>query len=206
MTFELGVLAPTAWAESAGEPTGQAVDCLARLGRGSALSVRVRFRRVRERWVEEVLGKRDFCRVDGLELGGRWLTGGDEIAEAELGFEADRSCREWSWRCVLPARREIERVLVGGDTRAQIVREERRLEVGVEIAFAPVPESPEQRICVRVRNRTAADPLADRAEALRAALLDVRVALALADGEGVLSTPFARDLREPLSARPLLAE
>ena len=206
MTFELGVLVPTAWAESAGESATQAMECLARVGRGETLSVSVRFQRVRARWVEEALGRRDFGRVDGLELDGRQLGGGDEIADAELAFAADLSCREWSWRCVLPARREIERVRVGAETRARIVREELRLEVGVRIAFAPVPESPERRICVRVANLTAADPLADRAEGLRAALLDVRVALALAEGTGVSSAPVPLALRGVLRSRALPAE
>ena len=206
MTFELGVLAPTAWAESAGETTSQAVDCLASVARGETLSVSVRFQRVRARWVEEALGRRDFGRVDGLQLDGRQLAGGDEIADAELAFAADPSCREWSWRCVLPARREIERVRVGAETRARIVREELRLEVGVRIAFAPVPESPERRICVRVANLTAADPLAERAEALRAALLDVRVGLALAGGRGVSRPPVPLDSRVALRSRALLAE
>lgn len=183
MKFELGVLAAPAWAESAGEPARQELDCFARVGSSSKLSASLCFRRVRSRWVEEVLGKHEFRRVDCLELNGRRLAAGEELAEAQLEFPADLACREWSWRCVLPARREIERVRIGGETCARVVREELRLEIGVRIAFAPVPESRERRIRVRIENLTGSELFADRAEALRAALIDAQLALALPGGE-----------------------
>jgi len=184
--WQLGVLAPPAWAESNGEATWQETDCLVAPGPGAKLDVRVRFLRVRSRHVEEIRGKHDFRRVQTLDLGETLLTSWDEVTPHELDFALTASPGERSWRIVLPAHREVERVRSAGVARARIVREQSRVELEVRVTVERVGETEGlARVRLRLENRTSGGTFAGRPEALRVALLGTHALLALSSGEFV---------------------
>jgi len=189
MRWPLGVLAPPFWAEASGEPTWQETDCLAVFDAAAELHVRVRFLRVTAQHVEELSGRHDVRRVVTLDLGERLLTSWDEAHPEELDLVLAASPQERSWRFVLPAHREIERVVQDGVTRARIVRERLRMEVRVRIRIESMSSSSRlHRIRLLIENGTLEGTSAQRHEAARAALSGTHALLALSSGEFVSLT------------------
>jgi hypothetical protein len=187
--WQIGLITPQSFAEAVGsDPWFMQTECLAEIGLGAALQVRVRCLHVQERAIEAPGGDGldDWRSVDRLVVDGHPLVRWDEAVASEflsqrLTLTAAVTESYWTWR--LEAAYASEVVTDGhGTTAARIVRHRRPVVAMVRVATEPC--GPLLKIRVRVENVTpcAIDTLANRNEAVVQSLAGTHTILAIDDG------------------------
>jgi hypothetical protein len=189
--WQFGVLAPTGYAEAAGETSFSQTELLMEAGAEAAVDLRVRFLQLQTRAVERACDD-GFAPVDSLVVDNQELVTWDEGVErdTEVSFElAQLMTGEQEFRFHVAAGRDVESVLdATGRDAGRIVRERRPVD-GVVRACAQRTAGPfgAIRVRIRVENTTdGVDPSTSRDVALCRALVSTHL-LAAVDGGRFIS-------------------
>lgn len=185
--WQIGLVAPQRFAEAVGsDPWFTQTECLAEIGPGAVLHVRVRCLHIQQRSIEAAQsGPDDWRAVDRLILDGRPLVPWDEAVASEFSVElpVTGAAGEFRWTWRLDAADASEMVHdVRGAVAARIVRRRQPVVAAVRVATEPCGSL--QKMRIRVENVTpcTADLLAQRDVAVRQSLASTHAILAIENG------------------------
>jgi hypothetical protein len=188
--WQFGVVMPRDYSEGGGsEPWTMQTECLVEPGDAPALDLRLRFLQVQARIVEKTVnGEQDvYWPVEALEVEGRQLVSWDEGVEHELDHPGinitELLAAERALLIEMPAGRQVEFIRdAGGEIKGRIIRD--RLPIRGLIRVAGEPMGSLIKIRIRVENLSPwpRDEKAERARALRHALVAAHTLLAVRDG------------------------
>ena len=204
--WQFGVFMPQAYSNGGREPWAMQTECLVEFRNGASLHIKLRFLQVQSRAPERALegGAERYARVQELEVGAQRLVAWDEGVDREIdgtGIDLEEVCdAERVIDFSFPSASQVEAVRgAGGGIIGRIVRETWPVSGVIRVTGARVGSLIKLRIRVENSTEWPEARQAERALALRRALVSAHLLLAV-EGGAFLSLLEPPEWAEPAAA------